>query len=147
MIGVAFREASVVEDELGVRTLFHENESNERPGAFGPVCHSPRLDDAFIAHEFKVPPDYEAIEELERAPWFGGDLRWHVSLRHARLDGGAEERDLLELFGVGERIINARAASFEDGLLMDRFLSMRNFLAACTKALLEAKPKLPRAKV
>jgi hypothetical protein len=47
--------------------------------------------------------------------------------------------DLIELFGVGERFVDALPARFESDLLVNGFRRPRNLLAGCRPSLIKAQ--------
>ncbi len=76
------------------------------------------MHDALVRNELDLASGNVAAEERERASGFAIDLGGLVAQVHG-LHDSAELDDLVELFRVHERFVDAAAAGFEDRLLMD----------------------------
>src|SRR5579864_9281737 len=124
---LAFGKARMVEYDLGPGALLHELELRNRIDARSPAARSPRLHDSLVRHKFDVPSRDVAAEERERASHFTTDLRGLASQVHG-LQDSTELYDLVELLGVGERIIDALPARFETSFLVNGFRRARNLL-------------------
>lgn len=114
-------EARVVKDKPGFGALFLEFEFGNRIHARVPSHHAPGLNDAFIGHKLDLSPNDVPAETGKRATDFTADVRGRGSRGRAGLHGRTELRYLIELFGVGERFIDALPARFENNFLVNGF--------------------------
>src|SRR5208282_3892103 len=89
------------------------------------AARPPRLHDSLVGHELDVSSRDVPTEECEGASHFTTDLCGLVSDVHG-LHDSTELYHLVELFGVGERFVNALPARFEDRFLVNGFRRMRN---------------------
>src|SRR5579863_529738 len=123
----AFGEARVVKNDLGSGALLHQFEFRNRIHAGVPTAGSPRLHNALTRDEFDMSPRDISAEESERASNFAADLRGLVAEILHRLHHSAEFYDFVEVCGLGERLIDARGARFDDRLLMNGFRGVGDF--------------------
>src|SRR3981081_1187540 len=117
----------MVERYFGSGPLLRELELRNRVNARIPADLSPSLDDALARYKFDVSSHDMAAEKQERASHFTTDLRGLASRGHG-LHDSTELYDLVELFGVGERFVDARPARFENRLLVNGFCRTRKLL-------------------
>jgi hypothetical protein len=110
----------MVKYDLGSGALLHELELRNRIDARIPAARSPGLHDSLVRHKFDVSSRDVPTEERERASRFTTDLRGRVSKVHG-LHDSAELYDLVELFGIDERFVDALPACFETRLLVNGF--------------------------
>src|SRR4029077_9141646 len=134
---ITFRKARMVENDLGPGALLHQIELRNRIDARRPAARSPGLHDSLVRYKFDVPSRVVPAKECERASHFPADLRGLVSQVHC-LHDATDLYDLVELFGVSKRFVDALPARFENRLLMNGFRSVRNLL-------LGPRQSLPRA--
>ena len=118
----------MVKNEFGTGTLLHQRELGNRVDPRIPGGHAPGLDDSLVGHKFDMPSNDMAAEECERATCLTADLRGRSSRGHAGLHGCTELRHIVELFRVGECIIDTFAAGFENWLLVNGFPRTSNLL-------------------
>ncbi len=124
----------MVKYDLGPGALLHELELRNRVDARSPAARSPRLHDTLVRDKLDMPSRDVPAEEGERASHFATDLRRLVSQAHG-LHDATELYDLVELFGVGQRFVDALPACFENSLLVYRFRRMRNLVLGCRPGL------------
>src|SRR5947209_2235387 len=121
----------MVKYDLGPGALLYEFEFRNRVDTRCPLARSPRLHDSLVRHKFDVSPRDVTAEERERASHFTTDLRRLVPQVHG-LHDSTELYDLVELFGVGKRFIDALPARSEISLLVNGFRRTGNlFLGSC----------------
>src|SRR5689334_22673166 len=123
----------MAEYELGSGILLREFEVSNRVDSRFPASRPPGLDDSLVRRKFDVPSGNVAAEESERTSRIRADLRGLVSQRHS-LHGGAELHDFIELFGIGQGLVDALPAGFEKMLLMNRFGRMRHLILCCCQS-------------
>ena len=124
---LALRKTRMVKYDFGSGALLHEFEFRNRIDARGPAARSPGLHDSLVRHQFDVSSRDMPTEERERASHFTTDLRALVSQVHG-LHDSTELYDLVELFGVSKRFVDALGARFENRLLVNGFRRTRNLL-------------------
>src|ERR1700735_2191357 len=117
----------MVKYDPGPGALLHQLKSRNRVDARWPAARSPSLHDSLVRYKFDLSSRDVPTEESERATRLETDLGGLVSPVHG-LHDPAELYDLVELFGVGERFVHALAARFDNGLLVNGFRGMRNFI-------------------
>src|ERR1700726_2764784 len=115
----------MVKYDLAPGALLHELELRNRIDAWSPAARSPGLHDSLVRHKFDVSPRDVPTEEHERASHFTADLRGLVWQVHG-LHDSTELYDLVELFGVGKRFVDALPARRENSLLVNGVRRMRN---------------------
>jgi len=122
-------ETGMVKNDLGPGALLREHELRNRVNARIPATHAPCLYDSLVGHEFDVPSRDVPAEERKRASHFTTDLRGLGESRgEAGLHHFTELYDLVELFGVGERFVDALSVRFESNFLVNGFRRTRNLL-------------------
>src|SRR5260370_1092894 len=115
----------MVKYDLGPGALLHELELRDRIDARSPAARSPGLHDSLVRHKFDVSSRDVSTEERERASRFTTDLHGLVSQVHG-LHDPTELYDLVELFGVDERFVDAFSARFENRFLVNGFRRARD---------------------
>src|SRR5580693_1121679 len=123
----AVREAGVIKYDPGAGALLYEFEPRNRIDTRRPVSRSPSLNDALVGKKFYVTSRNVSAEEGECASHLRANLSGLVGQMHG-LHDSTELDHLVELFGVGERVVNALPAGFENRLLMNGFRRTRNLL-------------------
>jgi hypothetical protein len=114
-------------------TLLDQFKLRNRINARRPAARSPSLHDSLTRHKFDVSSSNIPAEEREPASHFATDLAGLVSQVHG-LQDPAEPYDLFEPFVIGERLINALPARFENRLLMNGFRTTRNLVLGCCRS-------------
>ena len=117
----------MVEDDPGAGALLDEIELGNRINARGPGACPPSLHNSLVWHKLHVSSRDVAAEEGECASRVATYLRGLVRHVHG-LHDSAEFYDLVELFGVGERLVDAIWTRFEDRLLVNGFRRAGDFI-------------------
>jgi hypothetical protein len=134
----------MVEDDPGAGALLDEIELGNRINARGPGACPPSLHNSLVWHKLHVSSRDVAAEEGECASRVATYLRGLVRHVHG-LHDSAEFYDLVELFGVGERLVDALSAGLEDRFLMNGFRRAGDLLLNLRPHLVEPTARPPNA--
>ena len=133
MVRVAFREIPCGQIPLWSRNLVPQKRTSlatTLPSASTPPA---RLVQFVRSHELQISPHNKSIKKFERSARLRNNLRRDIASRHPGLHSGTELNHFFKLLCVRERFIHAFAAGFEDWLLMNRILAMRNLWPSLRK--------------
>src|SRR6195256_2180846 len=141
VLGVPGGEAGMVKDDPGPRVQIQQLEAHERVDATVPVSNPPRLDNQLVRYQFDVPAHDVAPEQDEATSLMRADLGRLRSLRQLFHDP-ARPRHLVELAGVGQRLIDALASGGERRLPMYGLCRTGNLPGRCSPTR-PARPRKP----
>ena len=109
----------MVKHEFGAAALLGELKPRNRILTRPPTCGTPSLDNSLAGHQLDMAPGNVAAKRGEGAAHLGAHFHRFARRSHAGLHGRVEQHDLVKLFRVRQRLVDAFAARLEAVFLMD----------------------------